>query len=157
METKNIQNVHSNPLLDTFWTLLHKQEIIRVRGIKRLLSILSNAQKQYTRRASSAGEQGTVNDSASSLDRYLKFLVRHPEYSPELEYALVRLTRGLGTSDEDARQSFSSALSEVYNYLRLYNYFHYLLYYVLLSSISFIDIKTFQRRYFPSGSCYYNV
>ena len=114
MDTKVVKNKSQHPLLDVFWLLIDKEEKSRVRGLKQLLVQVSNAQKHYqAKRESPKSKPDNVEQTKSPLDNYLKYITRHEQYSPELDYTLSRLVRGLGTSEESTRLSFSTALTEV--------------------------------------------
>ena len=118
MEEKPVQKKARHPLLDVFGLLINEKLSIRLRGLKQLLAIVANAQKQYQVKTSSSKSQAQKNQpSTSALDPYLKYVTRHEQYSPELEYTLLRLVRGLGTSDDVTRLSFSTALTEVFLFI----------------------------------------
>ena len=114
MDSKVVKNKSQHPLLDVFWLLIDKEEKARVRGLKQLLVQVANAQKHYqAKRESQKSKPDNAEQTKSPLDNYLKYITRHEQYSPELDYTLSRLVRGLGTSEESTRLSFSAALTEV--------------------------------------------
>lgn len=114
MEKKVRTEKKTHPLLDTFWSLTNESEVIRLRGLKKLLDIVTRSQNTYKhRRSQSSTETGKTDPNYKLLEPHLKSIKRHEPYCIELDYSLTRLIRGLASSEETTRSSFSSALTEV--------------------------------------------
>lgn len=120
MEEKPKKGKQSHPLLDAFWYLSSTEEHARLNGVKRILTIVCAAQSRY-KAVSSLGSSKAQkqNQQQTLLEPFLKSINRNEEYSPELDYALYRLVRGLGASEDTTRLAFSTALSEVCHSLDL--------------------------------------
>lgn len=92
----------TDKFFDLFWHLANNDKHIRVKACVSLLRTLQKATKNRDENNNTKVE--ILNNKASERFNYLV---------PELSYTLVRLTKGLLSSRNAAREGFALAFSEV--------------------------------------------
>jgi hypothetical protein len=78
-----------------------------------LLMIIKHAQRHFKKIPDQIAPKPESSRNLQSLDAHMKAVRRYPGNSPELDYSLSRLIRGLGTSSDITRVTFSSVLTAV--------------------------------------------
>jgi hypothetical protein len=78
-----------------------------------LIMIIKNAQRHFQMIRDKTATKPESSRNLQSLDAHMKAIRRYPGNSAELDYSLSRLIRGLGTSSDITRVTFSSVFTAV--------------------------------------------